>query len=282
MQLSIIKIGGNIIDDENRLAGFLDDFASAPGKKILVHGGGKMATRVAEGLGIRQQMIDGRRITDAETLHVVTMVYAGAINKNIVARLQARKCPAIGLTGADGNAILSHKRISSATDPSSPADPSSSSDPASTALPRIDFGFVGDVDAINTSLLTGLLLLDQVLVFAPITHDGNGQLLNTNADTIAQELARGLSASFEVNLIYSFEKAGVLRDADDESTVIARINPTDYEDLKKKNIIFAGMIPKLDNAFTALRSGVKKVIIGKAEHLPRLLTGESGTTILHE
>lgn len=260
MQLSIIKISGNIIDDETRLAGFLDDFAAVRGKKILVHGGGKLATRVAEGLGIRQQMIDGRRITDAETLAVVTMVYAGAINKNIVAQLQARGCPAIGLTGADGNAILSHKRIH----------------------PTTDYGFVGDVDAVNVSLLTSLLLLDQVLVFAPLTHDRKGQLLNTNADTIAQELARGLSAGFEVNLIYSFEKAGVLRNAEDETTVIPRINPTEYEELKSKNIIFAGMIPKLDNAFTALRSGVKKVIIGKAEQLPRLLTGESGTTILHE
>jgi acetylglutamate kinase len=260
MQLSIIKISGNIIDDETRLAGFLDSFAAVPGKKILVHGGGKLATRVAEGLGIRQQLVDGRRITDAETLGVVTMVYAGAINKNIVAQLQSRGCPAIGLTGADGNAILSHKRVH----------------------PTTDFGFVGDVDAVNSSLLTSLLLLDQVLVFAPLTHDGKGQLLNTNADTIAQELARGLSSTFEVNLIYSFEKAGVLRDAEDESTVIPRINPALYDDLKSKNIIFAGMIPKLDNAFTALRSGVKKVIIGKAEQLPRLLTGESGTTILHE
>ena len=260
MQLSIIKIGGNIIDDEPRLANFLDAFASVPGKKILVHGGGKMATRVAEGLGIRQQLIDGRRITDAETLNVITMVYAGSINKNIVTQLQARQCPAIGLTGADGNSILSHKRVH----------------------PTTDYGFVGDVDAVDSGFLTSMLMLDRVLVFAPITHDGKGQLLNTNADTIAQELARGLSASFEVNLIYSFEKAGVLMDSDDESTVIPRINPADYEDLKSKNIIFAGMIPKLDNAFTALRSGVKKVIIGKAEQLPRLLTGESGTTILHE
>ena len=260
MQLSIIKISGNIIDDETRLAGFLDSFAAVPGKKILVHGGGKLATRVAEGLGISQKLIEGRRITDAATLNVVTMVYAGAINKNIVAQLQARNCPAIGLTGADGDAIRSHKR----------------------SHPTIDFGLVGDVDTVNASLLTALLTLDQVLVFAPLTHDGKGQLLNTNADTIAQELARGLCATFEVNLVYSFEKAGVLRDSGDESTVIPRINPSLYEDLKSKNIIFAGMIPKLDNAFTALKSGVKKVIIGKAEQLPRLLTGESGTTILHE
>ena len=268
MQLSIIKIGGNIIDDENRLAAFLDAFAALPGKKILVHGGGLLATRVAEGLGIRQQLVDGRRITDAETLNVVTMVYAGAINKNIVARLQARNCPAIGLTGADGNAILSHKR----THPTLDAPPH----------PTIDYGYVGDVDSVSTPLLAHLLLLDQVLVFAPITHDGKGQLLNTNADTIAQELAGALSADFDVTLIYSFEKAGVLLDPQDEDSVIPCITPSSYQDLKTRNIIFAGMIPKLDNAFTAVHNGVKKVIIGKAEQLPRLLTGETGTTILHE
>ncbi|HEY6900504.1 MAG TPA: acetylglutamate kinase [Puia sp.] len=260
MQLSIIKIGGNIIDDEDRLAGFLDSFAAVPGKKILVHGGGKLATKVAEGLGVQQQMVDGRRITDAETLKIVTMVYAGTINKSIVAQLQARGCSAIGLTGADGNAILSHKRTHAS----------------------IDYGWVGDVDSVNTSLLTSLLMLDKPLVFAPITHDGKGQLLNTNADTIAQELARGLSTGFEVTLVYSFEKSGVLRDASDESSVIGRINPAYYEELKASGAIFAGMIPKLDNAFAALRSGVKKVIIGKAEELPSLLTGATGTTILHE
>ena len=260
MQLSIIKIGGNIIDDEPRLLAFLDSFAATPGKKILVHGGGKLATKVAEGLGIQQKLVDGRRITDEETLRVVTMVYAGTINKNIVAQLQARGCPAIGLTGADGNAILSHKRNHES----------------------IDYGFVGDVDIVNSSLLTSMLLLDKTLVFAPITHDGKGQLLNTNADTIAQELARALTASFDVSLVYSFEKAGVLMNAQDENSVIARLNAADYADLKEKKLIFAGMIPKLDNAFAALRSGVRKVIIGRAEELPLLLSGESGTTISHE
>jgi acetylglutamate kinase len=260
MQLSIIKIGGNIIDDEVKLAAFLGVFAAIKGKKILVHGGGKLATKVAEGLGIKQQMIDGRRITDEETLRVVTMVYAGTINKQIVARLQALGCPAIGLTGADGNAILSHKRVHAS----------------------IDYGFVGDVDAVNTSLLTSLLLLEKVLVFAPITHDGKGQLLNTNADTIAQELARGLSATFDISLVYSFEKSGVLLDAEDDSSVIGRIGPAYYQELKEKKLIFAGMIPKLDNAFAALRSGVGKVIIGRAEELPQLLAGQAGTTIVHE
>jgi acetylglutamate kinase len=260
MELSIIKIGGNIIDDENKLAAFLDAFAAVPGKKILVHGGGKLATKVAEGLGIRQELVDGRRITDAETLKVVTMVYAGTINKNIVAQLQARRCDAIGLSGADGNAILTHKRTHA----------------------TIDYGYVGDVDAVNTSLLTSLLLLDKTLVFSPITHDGKGQLLNTNADTIAQELARGLSSTFEISLVYSFEKSGVLLDAADDSSVIRRIGPAYYQELKDRKLIFAGMIPKLDNAFAALRSGVGKVIIGQAEELLLLLAGRAGTTIVHE
>ncbi len=260
MQLSIIKIGGNIIDDEPRLLAFLESFATIPGKKILVHGGGKLATKVAEGLGIRQQLVDGRRITDEETLRVVTMVYAGTINKNIVAQLQANGCAAIGLTGADGNTILSHKRSHAG----------------------IDYGYVGDVDVVNTSLLTSLLLLDKTLVFAPITHDGKGQLLNTNADTIAQELATALSASFDVTLIYSFEKSGVLLNAEDEGSVIKKINAADYAGLKARQVIFAGMIPKLDNAFAALRNGVRKVIIGRAEELPLLLSSESGTTIMHE
>ena len=256
MQLSIIKIGGNIIDDEVKLAAFLDAFGAVQGKKILVHGGGKLATKVAEGLGIKQQMVEGRRITDAETLGVVTMVYAGTINKNIVAQLQARHCDAIGLSGADGNSILAHKRVHATT----------------------DFGYVGDVDSVNTSLL----LLDKTLVFSPITHDGKGQLLNTNADTIAQELARGLSATFDISLVYSFEKSGVLLDAEDDATVINRIGAAYYQELKDKKLIFAGMIPKLDNAFAALRSGVGKVIIGRAEELPLLLAGQAGTTIVHE
>ena len=260
MDLSIIKIGGNIIDDEQKLAAFLDVFATVKGRKILVHGGGKLATKVAEGLGVQQQMVDGRRITDAETLRIVTMVYAGTINKNIVSGLQARGCDAMGLTGADGNAILAHKRVHA----------------------TIDYGYVGDVDVVNAGFLTSLLMMDKTLVFAPITHDGKGQLLNTNADTIAQELARGLSAGFTTSLIYSFEKSGVLLDASDDSSVIGRITPSYYQELKQEQRIFAGMIPKLDNAFSALKSGVQRVIIGKAEELPSLLTGKSGTTIAHD
>ncbi len=258
--LYIIKIGGNVIDDEKVLSSFLKNFASIEGKKILVHGGGKLATRLAEKLGIEQQLVDGRRITDAETLKIVTMVYAGYINKNIVAQLQASQCNAMGLCGADGDAILAHKR----------------------KHPILDYGFVGDVDAINTSLVTNLLNQNIAIVFAPITHDQQGLLLNTNADTIAQELAKGLSDHFDVSLIYSFDKSGVLLNADDDSTVISEITPSYYKQLKAKQKIFAGMIPKLDNAFTALNSGVKKVIIGKAENLSDLISGSSGTTIVNE
>ena len=259
-KLYVIKIGGNIIDDEAKLTSFLKDFTSIEEKKILVHGGGKLATRLAEKLGIEQQLVDGRRITDAETLKIVTMVYAGFINKNIVAGLQANNCNAMGLCGADGDAILAHKR----------------------QHPVLDYGFVGDVDAINTELISGLLEKNIALVFAPITHDQQGQLLNTNADTIAQEIARGMSELYDVQLIYSFEKSGVLLDANDDTTVIPEIKPSYYWQLKSKNKIFAGMIPKLDNAFAALKSGVDKVIIGKAENLKELINGSSGTTIINE
>jgi acetylglutamate kinase len=205
-------------------------------------------------------MIDGRRITDAETLKIVTMVYAGYVNKNIVAQLQSFECNAMGLCGVDGDIILAHKR----------------------KHPAIDFGYVGDVDSVNVPLLKNLLEQNLSLIFAPITHDMSGQLLNTNADTIAQEIAKAMSSEYEVKLIYSFEKAGVLLDADDESTMINSINPTYYKALKDEEKIFAGMIPKLDNAFAALNSGVNKVIIGKAENLNELISGRSGTTIVNE
>src|SRR5688572_899476 len=256
-KLYVIKIGGNIIDDEKKLLSFLKAFAAIDDKKILVHGGGKLATRLAEKMGVEQKLIDGRRITDAETLKIVTMVYAGYINKNIVAHLQSFNCNAMGLTGADGNIILAHKR----------------------KQPAIDYGFVGDVDSINTGLLKNLLDQNLSLVFAPVTHDQGGQLLNTNADTVAQEIARALSSEFEVKLIYSFEKSGVLMNADDENSVIKSINPAYYQELKANEKIFAGMIPKLDNAFAALNCGVNKVIIGKAEELDKLISGAAGTTI---
>lgn len=257
-KLLVIKIGGNIVDDDAALSAFLTSFANLEGHKILVHGGGKLATRMAAQLNIPQQMVDGRRITDAETLKIVTMVYAGFINKNIVAALQARHCNALGLCGADGDVILAHKRNH----------------------PVLDYGFVGDVDTINAKLIATLLEQNISLVFAPITHDQQGQLLNTNADTIAQEIAKGLSAYYATTLVYSFEKAGVLLDAEDDSTVIPVINPAYYHELKQQQKIFAGMIPKLDNAFEAIRSGVKKVIIGKAEQLPALVEGKTGTSIM--
>lgn len=256
----IIKIGGNVIDDETKLSSFLQSFAAVKGKKILVHGGGKLATKLADQMGVRQQMIDGRRITDAETLKIVTMVYAGYINKNIVAQLQANGCNAIGLTGADGNLLLAHKRTHT----------------------TIDYGFVGDVDAVNTGLIQSLLNQDLSIVAAPITHNAKGDLLNTNADTIAQELATSLAKLYQVSLIYSFEKSGVLRDVNDENSVIPEMGPAYYHELKEQQLIFAGMIPKLDNAFAALAKNVSKVIIGKAEQLPELIAGSAGTTIQYE
>lgn len=256
-RLFVIKIGGNIIDDDAKLSSFLQEFSLIKEKKILVHGGGKLASRIAGQLGINQQMVEGRRITDAETLKIVTMVYAGLVNKNIIAQLQQLGCNAIGLCGADGNAITSHKRIKG----------------------EIDYGFAGDIDSVNTTFIDQLLVQGNDLVFAPITHDKKGQLLNTNADTIAQEIATAMSGKYDVSLVFGFEKAGVLLDADNDETVIPSIDSDSYEKLKAENVIFAGMIPKLDNAFKAINKGVKKVLIGKAENLLKLTEGKSGTII---
>jgi acetylglutamate kinase len=258
--LYVIKIGGNIVDDEPLLAAFLKKFAAIKSKKILVHGGGKLATRMAEKLGIPQQMIDGRRITDSETLKVVTMVYAGYINKHIVAALQSLHCNATGITGADGNSILAHKREKTG----------------------IDYGFAGDIDLVNAKWFRELLEGGIFPVVAPITHDGNGQLLNTNADSIAQEIAKAMSSSYSVSLVYGFEKPGVLLDVEDDHSVIHILDARYYNALKNSNKIFAGMIPKLDNAFAAVGQGVHKVIIGKSEELDQLITGKTGTTISHE
>ena len=255
--LYIIKVGGNIIDNDEKLHAFLQSFSTLQGKKILVHGGGKLATKLAAELNIPQQMVDGRRITDAETLKIVTMVYAGYINKNIVATLNALGTPSIGITGADAHAIKAHKR----------------------KHPSIDFGFVGDVDSVNIPFISSLLNQDLNVVVAPITQDGEGQLLNTNADTIAQELAKAMSSSFETVLIYSFEKKGVLRDINDENSFIPVIDAPTYKQLKNEQAIFAGMIPKLDNAFEAIQAGVKKVIIGDAGSLHELVSGSTGTAI---
>jgi acetylglutamate kinase len=269
-KLYIIKIGGNIIDDDTKLNAFLKDFAAITplqgARAILIHGGGKLATKLAQEMGVEQTMVDGRRITDAETLKIVTMVYAGAINKNIVAQLQANNCNAIGLSGADGNVIKAHKRASSF---------------GGGLEGALDYGFVGDVDSINTNLLKTLLDNGFSPILSPITHNGEGQLLNTNADTIAQETAKAMSNLFDVELIYSFEKKGVLLDANDDETVIPTIDKTYYAQLKSEQKIFAGMIPKLDNAFAAIDAGVGKVIIGKAEELQDLINGESGTRIVN-
>lgn len=259
-KLYVVKIGGNIIDDEQKLPAFLHSLAALPGNRILVHGGGKLATRLAGQLNIPQQLVEGRRITDAETLKIVTMVYAGYINKNIVAQLQRHHCAAIGISGADGNAVRAHKRTH----------------------PAIDYGFAGDVDEVNTDFFRSLLEQNLLPVVAPITHDGHGQLLNTNADTIAQEIARSLSAYYETCLVYAFEKNGVLMDAGDESSVIPKIDPDTYRELKQQQKVFAGMIPKLDNAFAALDSGVACVVIGRAEDIHQLISGEKGTRITHE
>lgn len=266
-KLYIIKIGGNIIDNEQKLSSFLKEFATVDGEKILVHGGGKLATKLAAQLGIEQKLVEGRRVTDAETLKIVTMVYAGYINKNIVAQLHANNCNAIGLCGADGNIVQAHQRL-----------PEKSG--------GIDYGFVGDVDTVNISLLESLLNQDLTIVLAPITQNKEGQLLNINADTIAQETAKALSALYEVHLIYSFEKSGVLLDANDDKTVIPILDWDYYQSLKSPGDgagapkIFAGMIPKIDNAFAALNSGVKRVVIGKAEELHQLILGNSGTGII--
>lgn len=238
--LSIIKIGGNIIDNPIELAKFLEDFSKIEGNKILVHGGGKSASKMAENIGLTPQMIDGRRITDQAMLAVVVMVYAGEINKNIVAQLQANATNAMGFSGADGNLIQSSKRVH----------------------PSIDYGFVGDVQKVNTTLLKTLISNGIVPVFCAITHDGNGQLLNTNADTIASELAIAASEVFEVTLSYCFEKAGVLTNVDDENSVIKHINYELYSQLKQEGAIHSGMLPKLDNCFNSLKKGVQKIRIG--------------------
>ncbi|MFL5741815.1 MAG: acetylglutamate kinase [Flavisolibacter sp.] len=259
-KLYIIKIGGNIIDDEEKLASFLKKFAAIEGKKILVHGGGKLATKMAEEMNIPQQMVEGRRITDAGTLRIVTMVYAGYINKNIVSQLQSEGCNALGLSGADGNAVLARKRSGT----------------------KIDYGFAGDVEKINSDLFQTLLEKNISPVVAPITHNGKGQLLNTNADTMAREMSTELSSHYEVHLIFSFEKPGVLLDASDETSVLREITPAYYQKLKEEKKVFAGMIPKLDNAFAALDRGVTRVVIGKAEEINQLVKGEAGTSIVKE
>jgi acetylglutamate kinase len=259
--LFIIKIGGNVIDNSEKLHHFLKAFADLEGFKILIHGGGKVATTLASEMNIEAKMIDGRRITDIETLRLVTMVYAGLINKNLVAQLQKYGCNAMGLSGADGNLIKAKKR---------PIEP-------------INFGYVGDLDSnsIETENLSKLINCGFISVFSAITHDGDGQLLNTNADTIAAALAIGMAQHYQTTLVYCFEKKGVLMDIDDEHSVISEINALTYEELKIKGIIADGMLPKLHNAFEAINKGVKEVFIGSADDLNTLQNeGSFGTRLV--
>jgi acetylglutamate kinase len=254
-KLYIIKIGGNIIDDEQQLSSFLQTFASLDGYKVLVHGGGKLATQLATQLNVPQQLIEGRRVTNEATLKVVTMVYAGYINKNILSQLHAFNCNAIGLSGVDGNMIQAHKRTSA------------------------DYGFVGDIDKVDGKFIHNLLKQDLTPVIAPITHDGKGQLLNTNADTIAQEVAKEMSSLFQVVLVYAFDKPGVMKNINDEASVIPVIDGNMFSQLKEDKIVSDGMIPKLQNAFDAITSGVNRVIIGNAALLKELVNSKTGTTI---
>ncbi len=261
-QLFIIKIGGNVIDDEKNLSVFLKNFAAIPGKKILIHGGGKIATKIGDQLGIESKYIDGRRITDEATIDLVTMVYGGLVNKKIVAKLQALNCNAIGLTGADANIIPATKRP--------------------VTKEGIDFGFVGDVESLKLQVTSLELLLKAglSLVIAPLTHDGNGQMLNTNADTIASSIAVALSKLYDVRLIYCFEKKGVLENVNDENSAIPLITKEIYQQLKKENKLFDGILPKIDNAFAAIDSGVKEVLIGHAEDLLQNVTQETTGTLI--
>lgn len=252
-QLTIVKVGGKIVEDETSLSALVDLFSHLQGHKLLVHGGGRTATEVATRLGIETKMVDGRRITDSEMLRVVTMVYGGLVNKNVVAALQARGVCALGLTGADMDIMRSHKRTGA----------------------TIDYGWVGDVDRTDGERLAQLIRTGVVPVMAPLTHDGNGQLLNTNADTIAGETAKALAPHFEVTLIYCFEHAGVLRSPDQPDSVIPFISPTSFENLVAEGIVSGGMIPKIQNCLAAVRAGVAKVIITKAD----ALDGTHGTII---
>ena len=257
-ELYIIKIGGNVIDHPEKLEAFLKDFSEIQKPKILVHGGGKLATKLAEKLEIPQEFFEGRRITNEETRDVAVMVYAGLINKNIVATLQKNGLNSIGFSGADANLIPAHKR------------------PVKT----VDFGWVGDVETekINAEFITKVIAENVCPIFCAITHDGKGNLLNTNADTIASSLAVALSSDFDINLVYCFEKNGVLENIEDENSVISKIIPDTYAQLKENNIVNEGMIPKIDNAFAAIEKGVKSVFIVKETFLKKLINENDRTS----
>ncbi len=259
--LLVLKIGGNILDDPAQLTACLKQFAAADMAKVLVHGGGKIATAIGNKLGLKPNYIHGRRITDAATLEVVTMVYGGLINKQLVAALQALHTNAIGLTGADGNLIIATKR----------------------PVAEIDYGYVGDVapTGVNAATLSILLQNNLVPVVAPLTHDGNGNFLNTNADTIATEIACALTEFFCVQLVYGFEKNGVLLNVDDDQSIVPYIDSPGYAELKSSGKIFAGMLPKIDNAMAASKRGVQKVVIGHALSLCNILQNTAGTSVTY-
>ena len=253
-KLTIVKVGGAVVEDAEQLTRLLKDFSAIEGRKLLVHGGGRRATKVAERLGIETKMIDGRRITDEAMLEVVTMVYGGLVNKQVVARLQACGVNALGLTGADADVVRSHKR------------------PLKNG---IDYGYVGDVDCADGDTLCGLIEQGIVPVMAPLTHDGKGNILNTNADTMASETAKALAGHYDVTLIFSFEKLGVLRHPDDDTSLIPVITREDFERYKADGTISGGMLPKLENALSAVDAGVSRVIITLAS----AIDGEHGTVI---
>ena len=252
-KITIIKVGGKIVEEKSSLGNLLDRFTAIEGRKVLIHGGGRSATQMAERLGIESRMVDGRRITDDATLQVVTMVYGGLVNKNIVAQLQARGANALGLTGADCNIIKAHKR----------------------PVKEVDYGFVGDVEHADGEMLAKLIEQGIVPVVAPLTHDGNGNMLNTNADTMAAETAKALSCHYDVTLMYCFEFPGVMRNPDDADSVIPSITPDVFKELVTDGTVSGGMIPKIENALNAIAHGVKKVIITKAD----AIDGTKGTHI---
>lgn len=253
-KITVIKVGGKIVEEPASLAALLDRFAAIEGAKVLIHGGGRSATKIAERLGIESKMVGGRRITDEATLQVVTMVYGGLVNKNIVAGLQARGVNALGLTGADCNIIRAHKR----------------------PVGEVDYGFVGDVDYADGNMLSKLIEQDIVPIVAPLTHDGKGNLLNTNADTMAAETAKGLSKIYDVTLTYCFEFPGVMRNPDDAESLIDTIDKESYKGLLADGTVSGGMIPKIDNAFNAIDNGVSQVVITRAD----AIDGNSGTHII--
>jgi len=251
--LTLIKVGGAVVEQTEHLDELVRGFAALPGRKVLVHGGGRSATRIASMLGIESQMVNGRRITDQKMLEVVTMVYGGQVNKQIVTKLQALGINALGLTGADANLIRSHKR----------------------PIKEVDYGWVGDVDKVDGSMLSKLIENGITPVIAPLTHDGEGHLLNTNADTIASQVAQALASHYEVTLTFTFEKMGVLLDPDDDDSVIPHLTLAQYQDLKQQGAISGGMLPKLDNAFEAIDKGVRRVVITSATDL----TATCGTVL---